>query len=142
MELSLLSLKAAPYSRPSSTFQQADLIKMKLSSLLIPFVSAFLSLDPEITTLEPQPETARLSTTLPTIAEAEVIAFLPTLMPTTTEETTAATTTTLYNNDGIVGLKFAGGKSGKKSKKPKKSGKKKASKEACCRLGKYNENSR
>jgi len=101
---------------------------MKLSSLLIPFVSAFLSLDPEITTLEPQPETARLSTTLPTIAEAEVIAFLPTLMPTTTEETTAATTTTLYNNDGIVGLKFAGGKSGKKSKKPKKSGKKKPAK--------------
>jgi len=71
-----------------------------LSSLLIPFASAFLSLDPEITTLEPQLVTVRVSTTLLPVEEAEAIAFLPTLMPTTTEETTADTTTTLYNNDG------------------------------------------
>jgi len=101
---------------------------MKLSTLIIPFASAFLSLDPEITTLEPQLETAQVWTTMPPVQEAEAIAFLPTLMSTTTEETTAVTSTTLYNNDGIVGLKFAGGKSDKKSKKPKKSGKKKPAK--------------
>lgn len=69
--------------------------KSKTNKLL-----AFLSLDPEITTLEPQLETARVWTTMPPVQEAEAIAFLPTLMSTTTEETTAVTSTTLYNNDG------------------------------------------
>jgi len=115
---------------------------MKLSTLIIPFASAFLSLDPEITTLEPQLETAQVWTTMPPVQEAEAIAFLPTLMSTTTEETTAVTSTTLYNNDGIVGLKFAGGKSDKKIKKAEEKRKEKASKEACCGCGEYHENSR
>ncbi|CAG5097302.1 Oidioi.mRNA.OKI2018_I69.XSR.g15015.t1.cds [Oikopleura dioica] len=104
---------------------------MKLSSLLIPLASAFMALDPEITTLEPQLEMeTQAPTGIPATDEFHFIdeqAFFSS--ESTTSETTAATTT-LYNNDGIVGLKFAGGgKGGKKSKKSKKTQKKNPQKE-------------